>query len=173
MAFKRQLAKGRREGGPFVPIPCSVLDHENFLALSGKASKLLLDMAAQIRFGKDGPKNNGDITIAWSVMQQRGWRSKETLHNAIDELEYYGFISLTRQGGRHKCSLYAITWWAVNECGGKLDSGETRVPSNDWKTAKEPRKPAKRRSSKSKSVPRLSVIGAPSIGAIKSIEEER
>lgn len=68
MAFKRQRVKGRREGGAFFPVPSSVLMHPNCKALSGRASKLLLDLASQVRFGKDGPTNNGDLTVAWCVM---------------------------------------------------------------------------------------------------------
>lgn len=137
MALTRIKAKGRRESGPFVALPCSVLSHPNRKALSFKGSKLLFDLLDQLRFGADGPTNNGDLTIAWAIMKEYGWSSKETLHNAVRELEYYGFIKLTRQGGRNKCSLYAVTWWAINECGGKLDIKETSVPSNEWKTAKE------------------------------------
>jgi hypothetical protein len=66
-------------------------------------------------------------------MQERGWHSKETLQNALEELRHYGFLTLTRQGGRNLCSLFAVTWWAIDDCGGKLDVGETRVPSNEWR----------------------------------------
>lgn len=166
MAFKRQRIKGRREGGPFFPFPASVLAHRNFQALSGRACKLVFDLAAQVRFGKDGPTNNGDLTIAWSVMQQRGWRSKETLRNAVLELEHYRLIKLTRQGGRHKCSLYAFTWFGINECGGKLEVPATVVPGNEWKTPQEAWKPTKRAAAKPKAVPRFSSSGAPIIGAI-------
>lgn len=125
--------KNRRETGPFAPFPCSVLRHPNFIGLTSKAKVLVLDLLEQLRFKEGGPSNNGDLTIAWSIMKIRGWRSKETLWAAIDELEYYGFVQKTRQGGRHRCSLYGITWWAINECKGKLDVPETRAPSNKWK----------------------------------------
>ncbi|MES9933558.1 MAG: hypothetical protein ABW162_12165 [Candidatus Sedimenticola sp. PURPLELP] len=138
MTISRLKAKGRRESGPFVPLPCSILDHDNFISLTPKATKLLLDMASQLRFAKGGPSNNGDISITWSIMKNRGWKSKETLKNAINELEDYGFIKLTRQGGRNRCSLYAMTWWAINECNGKLDIKETRIPSNEWKGKRNP-----------------------------------
>ena len=135
MGVNRVKAKGRREGGPFVPIPLSVLSHPNYVALTAKSVKLLNDLLAQMRFGKDGASNNGDLSIAWSIMSKRGWKSKQTLRNACAELEDRGFIKQTRQGGRHKCSLYAITWWAINDCGGKLDVPETRAPSNEWKNS--------------------------------------
>ena len=133
MARTRLKAKGRRESGAFVPLPVSVLNHRNFLGLSAKAVKLLIDLCAQLRFKRGGPINNGDLTAAWSIMQERGWHSKETLQNALEELRHYGFLTLTRQGGRNLCSLFAVTWWAIDDCGGKLDVSETRVPSNDWR----------------------------------------
>ena len=135
MAVDRIKAKGRRESGPFVPLPLSVLNHPNYIALTAKSVKLLNDLLAQIRFGKEGTRNNGDLSLAWSIMSARGWKSKQTLENARRELEERGFITQTRQGGRHKCSLYAITWWAIDYCDGKLDVPETRVPSNEWKQA--------------------------------------
>ena len=144
MPMNRQKAKGRRESGPFVPLPCSVLNNKNFITLSYKANKLIMDMASQLRFSSSGPTNNGDISIAWSVMQKRGWKSKETLQNAANELQHFGFIKLTRQGGRHKCSLFALTWWAINDCGGKLECRETRVPSNEWKQDRDSFKPKTR-----------------------------
>lgn len=163
MAINRQRAKGRRESGAFVPLPCSVLAHPNFVALTPKAVKLLVDMLNQVRFKAGGPINNGDLCATISLMRERGWRSKETLEEAIKELIYYGFIKLTRQGGRHQPSLYAVTWWAINECGGKLDCAETRVPSREWVTVKA-KWPSKSKR-KSKALPRFSDDTAPTSGA--------
>lgn len=78
--------------------------------------------------------NNGDISIAWKIMGSRGWHSKETLRQAEIELLDSGFISKTRQGGRNKCNLYAVTWWAIDECKGKLDVKPTAVPPDNWVT---------------------------------------
>ena len=136
--MNRIKAKGRRESGAFVPFPCSVLNHPNFKILSSKGLKLLVDMVSQMRFKKGGSINNGDLTATWSILKERGWKSRESLNYALKELLHYGFIELTRQGGRHIPSLYAVTWWAIDECKGKLDVPETRVPSNKWKEIKEP-----------------------------------
>jgi hypothetical protein len=163
MARNRIKAKGRREVGAFVPLPCSVLNHPNFCKLSTRATKLLMDMLSQLRFKEGGTVNNGDLCVAWRVMQQRGWRSKETLTFALKELLYYGFVSITRQGGRHRCSLYAVTWWAIDECGTKLDVAAGRVPSNDWK---QERKRWTKPSRKTKSLPRCASQCAPNSGSI-------
>ena len=125
-------AKARRESGAFAPVPCRVLSSEEFAGLSTKAVKLLFDLVSQLRFGAGGTKNNGDLTATWSIMRHRGWRSRDTLYKALLELEATQFVVKTRQGGLNMCSLYGITWWAIDECGGKLDVAPSRVPSNAW-----------------------------------------
>lgn len=162
MARSRERAKGRREAGAFVPLPCSVLSHPNFWNLTSKARDCLLALLAQLRFKAGGPVNNGDLCATWSVMQRYGFRSKQTLEEAIKELLYYGFIQLTRQGGRHQPNLYAVAWWAINECGGKLDCSETRVPSREWATPKPNWQSNRKR--KSEPVPRSSTKTAPTSG---------
>lgn len=162
MATNRQRAKGRRESGPFVPFPCTVLNHPNFWILTGKAQRCLFALLAQLRFKVGGAVNNGDLCATWSVMQKYNFRSKQTLAEALNELLYYGFIQLTRQGGRHQPSLYAVAWWAINDCGGKLDSAETRVPSREWATPKPNWQPKRKR--KSKPVPRTPTKTAPTSG---------
>ena len=95
MARNRIKAKGRREGGIFVPFPVEVINHPNFINSSSKAKHLLLDIASQLRFKEGGTVNNGNLTASFSVMQKRGWNSRECLNFAIQELLYYGFIKLT------------------------------------------------------------------------------
>ena len=89
--------------------------------------KLLIDVAKQYN-----GSNNGDLHAAWSILSGQGWHSKGTLSRAIKELIDKGFIELTRQGGKNRCSLYAVTWRSIDECKGKLDVRETRVASNLW-----------------------------------------
>lgn len=137
MPRTRVKAKSRRESGGFLALPFHVLDSKNFIMLSAKAIKLLIDLCSQIRFqGGRGIKNNGDLCAAFSVMKERGWTSHESLEFALKELLHYGFIKITRRGGRKKCHLYAVTWWAIDDCGGKLDVAETNVPPNEWKAEK-------------------------------------
>jgi hypothetical protein len=172
MARTLLKAKGRRESGAFVPFPVTVLNHENFLRLSAKAVKLLLDLCAQLRFKRGGSVNNGDLCAALSVMQPRGWRSEETLQNALDELKHMGFVIRTRQGGRNRCSLYAVTWWAIDECDGKLDVAATRAPSNDWQNDRTPFVPRRKKNkAKKKSLPRKTQKITPMVGVIDNPNE--
>ena len=128
-ARNRARHKGRTESGAFMLIPHAVMDAPKYLALSGSAVKLLNDLARQYK-----GKNNGDLCTAWRVMEKRGWKSRDTLQRAISELLAAGMIELTRQGGLHLgCNLYALTFHAIDECGGKLDVAASGVPSGAWK----------------------------------------
>jgi len=125
---KRLRNKGRKETGTFVMLRHDVLNSSAYVRLSAHAIKLLIDIAAQYR-----GKNNGDLATTWSMMKLRGWRSRDTLGKALRELLDAGFIEQTRQGGMHKPSLYALTWFSIDECGGKLDVPATTTASRRWK----------------------------------------
>lgn len=128
---KRARAKGRKESGPFFAIPHAVLNSQNYRQLSFKGRSMLLELGRQYK-----GVNNGDLCATWKHLKDRGWRSKGTITAALKELEYYGFIVKSRQGGRRRCSLFAITWRAVDECGGKLEISETKTPLAYWREDK-------------------------------------
>lgn len=128
MSRRRERAKGRREGGSFVALPHAVIGGDEWADLSAHAVKLLLDLYAQYR-----GNNNGDLTAAWSILKVRGWRSKDTIYRALDELIGAGWLIKTRQGGRHTPSLYAVSWQAIDHCDGKLDVVETNTAPGTWK----------------------------------------
>jgi hypothetical protein len=111
-----------------VPLPIHVLQSQELASLRPKAVKLLVDLLAQHR-----RENNGDLCASWTLMRKRGWRSKETLSGALAELREKGWLTLTRQGGRHKASLYAVSFFSIDYCGGKLDVDATASPSNAWR----------------------------------------
>ena len=108
----------KKHGGKkhtFIMLRYDIIDSENFRNLSNKAIKLLIDLWRQYN-----GFNNGDFTAAWSIMEMRGWKSRDTLYRAIGELQYYEFIEKTRQGGKNRCSLYAVTCERINDCKGKV-----------------------------------------------------
>jgi len=123
----------RKESGSFSSIPHILLNSENYASLKPRAVKLLLDIYGQFK-----GKNNGDLTIAFSIMKKVGWTSKDQLYKAKEELLKKGWIVVTRQGGRKIPTLYAVTFRAINECGGKLDRGTTKVPLSYWKQGVNP-----------------------------------
>ena len=134
--YKEALTK--RERGGFVALPNAVLRSESWARLSGHGVKLLMDLAGQYK-----GDNNGDLCMAWTIMSKRGWRSRDTLSKARNELLEEGWIILTRQGGRHQPSLYGITFYGIDECHGKLDVAGSIVPAGLWKKKNEPLPPLK------------------------------
>ena len=124
---RRRKAKGRASSGSFVSFPHSVLKHPAFATLTTRATKLLIDLATQYR-----GKNNGDLSMPLSQMRNRGWNSSDQLHKAKNELLERGLILVSRQGGRNKCSLYAVTWQPIDYCKGKLDIGASNKSLNLW-----------------------------------------
>lgn len=124
----REKFKSRRQSGTFFRIPTEVLASPAFVGLSTKAKALLLDLGEQFR-----GFNNGDLAVAWSLMRNRGWKSKDTLQNAKVELLASGLIEKTRQGGLHHADLFAFTWIEIHECSGKLDVKPTKTASNLWR----------------------------------------
>jgi len=123
---------GRSGSKPFVMFYKEMLLHTNFIALSPRALKLLLDVASNYV-----GSNNGDLCVTLKVMKARGWRSNDQLRKALAELEYYEFLTMTRQGGRNHCSLFALGWFAIDHCKGKHDCKETTLPVNGWKKERE------------------------------------
>lgn len=125
--FKNASAK--RDGGAFVTVPLSVLNSAAYLGLGAQARMLLFDLAAQYR-----GDNNGDLGMAWKLMQARGWKSQDTLNRAKRALLDSGLVVETRKGWRpNRSSLYALTWFALDECGGKLDYGPAGFPRGAYR----------------------------------------
>lgn len=120
--------KGRVESGPYIGVSIRVLQSDAFRSLSANAKRLLFDLFAQYRFA-----HNGDVSASRSVLEARGWKSHSALDRALRELLDAGLIQRTRQGGRHRCSLYGFTWIAIDACDGKLDVPACPVPSGLWR----------------------------------------
>ena len=115
--MSRRRPKADRDGKRFVALPVAVIESPGYRAASGNAIKLLLQLAAQFK-----GRNNGDLAMPWKLANSQGWTSKDVLARAKRDLLAKGLIVETRKGGRpHKASLYALSWQALDECGGKLD----------------------------------------------------
>jgi hypothetical protein len=124
---KRRRITGRQTTNSFLSLPHHVLNHENFRCLSPRATKLAIDIAAQYR-----GNNNGDLSATLSLMRDRGWNSSDQLDKAKKELVRKDVIRVVRQGGLNKCNLYALTWFPIDECNGKLDIASTITAPVDW-----------------------------------------
>lgn len=126
-AKRLQRFKGRQGSQTFAAMPHKLMDTEDFRSLSGNALKLLCALLYQYR-----GKNNGDLSCAFTDMQAWGFCSKTTLAKAKAELLNKNLIVQTRAGyfqNPHSCcSLYALSWRAIDECNGKLEVAATSTP---------------------------------------------
>lgn len=127
-------ARDKCDGTTFVKIPFVVLNGAAYVGVSAHARMLLFDLVSQYR-----GDNNGDLCAAFSMMKLRGWKSTHTLQAAKLELIEAGLIVETRKGSRpSKASLYAVTWYAMDDCGGKLEVSAQAFPRGAYKL-KDPR----------------------------------
>lgn len=117
-------SKRNRKSPPFSRLPHVVQECPDYIRLSGNAVKLLLELVRQFN-----GFNNGNLCPSITLMKPRGFKSRTTLRRAIVELIEAEMIVLTRQGGKNKASLYALTWLEIDECPGKqLELGPTGEP---------------------------------------------
>jgi hypothetical protein len=114
---------------PWLPLPLKLIRSRRFAELSGLATKLFFDAASML--GANG-YGNGDIGLTYALLQQRGWKSKASLAGSIKELIDSELLIVTRQGGRRRCSLYALTPWPIYCDQKKLDVGRAAYSVNDW-----------------------------------------
>lgn len=133
VARSRQRLTGRREQGSFSAWPHECANHPNFLSLSVYAKALLLCLIGQYK-----GNNNGDLDVTFHRMSRQNWRSRNTVEKARSELEQRGWIVRTRQGWRHSCSLYALTFKPIDVCGGKLDEPAGNISLGFWKEGRNP-----------------------------------
>lgn len=125
---KKRGRNGRRPVEPFTRLPREMLLSAEWAELTAFEVRLFVDLAVQYN-----GRNNGDLCATWQIMRKRGWRSPGTLSKALRGLRDRGWVELTRQGGKHRASLYAITIHGIDECKGKLDVSANPVPSNHWR----------------------------------------
>ncbi len=121
-------ARNKREPGSFIPLPHRAIRSESCAKLTPYQAKLLLELVAQYR-----GNNNGDLCATWSLMRKRGFSSKDTLNKAIKGLLERDWIEISRRGGRNRAQLYALTFYAVDHCNGKLDIAATHTPKSLWR----------------------------------------
>jgi len=124
--------KDKRESGKFVTIGRYFLQSHVRKNLSMKANTLLMDLLAQYK-----GFNNGDLCLAWKIMKEYNWRSRQTLDRAREELLEKEILMLTRQGGRNSPSLFALTIYNIDDCRDKwghtkIDVQPTKTPTRAW-----------------------------------------
>lgn len=126
---RRSRQKGRREG-THLGLPHYIVRSPEFRKLPPWPLKLLIELASDYN-----GFNNGNLSAAFSVLKERGWNSPGTLSDALKYLQEKRWIIRTRTGNKNRCALYAITWWAIDDCPGKhLEIKPEATPRHSWKT---------------------------------------
>lgn len=124
-----ERAAERRDGSTFIALPHVVIDSPGYRRASHGARSLLIEIAARLRRkGHEGGLPNGGLMLDREFMATRGWRSSSTLDRARMDLIECGLIAVTRQGGKHRPTLYAVTWASldVSERSYQLDIDPTK-----------------------------------------------
>lgn len=109
--------KQKRDGssGAILVMPHVVLNSEAYISLSGRAIRLLYDIAMQYN-----THNNGALLASWRYMREkRGWTSADQLAKAKAELLERDLIVQTVQGQLpNKAGWYGVTWFALDNING-------------------------------------------------------
>ncbi|MEN8207276.1 MAG: hypothetical protein ABFS24_14905 [Pseudomonadota bacterium] len=102
MAATRPKSK-KRSGPSFIQLPHYVLQSKAWRNLTGWETKWLIDLLAQYK-----GSNNGDLSMPWSYLSNRGWASKDTANRARAGLLEAGWIVITRKGWKKIPTLYGV-----------------------------------------------------------------
>jgi hypothetical protein len=108
---RRARATGRKgdRTDTFVRMLHILLRDNVFKNLTPVAHKTLNYLASQCN-----GYNNGDLDICEKNARKSGLRmSAASLRRGAKELLEAGFVELTRQGGRNRNSLYALSWYDI------------------------------------------------------------
>jgi len=102
----------KRDAGPCHIVPDAVLDCSSYLALSGRATKLLMDMFRQY----SGFNNGKLVAVEAYLMGERGWTSKDQIQEALKELTESEppLLIRTRKGSRGKAAWYMLAWYELD-----------------------------------------------------------
>lgn len=114
---KLSTIKLKRDGanGAVMVVPHCVLNSPAYMDLTGRAVKLLWDVAMQYNI-----HNNGALLASWRYMNgKRGWTSAYALDKAKTELLEHDLVVQTVQGRLpNKASWYGLTWLALDTIDG-------------------------------------------------------
>ena len=124
MAEKKQKRPVEAISGLYGAIPHAVMDGVAFKGASYPAKALLFELMRQ-----HSGKNNGHLQLSFSWLQGRGWKSRDVIQRARDEIIERGLLIQTRQGGLNiGASRYAVTWLTISNFVGLEIQGKDYHP---------------------------------------------
>ncbi|HDR1059025.1 hypothetical protein PMCNE_04450 [Pasteurella multocida] len=111
----------------FSPLRLDVVNSPQFIALSASAKTTFIHL-----LGKYNGKNNGDLSAPLTQAKISFGIADKTLQKGLTELQKAGFVEVTRQGNKNKCSLYALTCFPEHYSDGRRKSTESTA-KDSWK----------------------------------------
>ena len=126
MALKAKVFKLKTK--PFAMMLWTMGQSAPYRSLSFTARGVLMELHMQYN-----GSNNGDLSATRTMAKEWGVSSPNILQKALCALLDGGWIIQSRSGmfSRHgsRCALYALSWYAIDECPGKgLEIAATRTP---------------------------------------------
>lgn len=124
MADKKQKRPVEAVSGLYSAIPHAVMDGNSFMGASYPAKALLFELMRQ-----HSGNNNGHLHLSFGWLKRRGWKSRDVIQRARDELIEHGLLIQTRQGGLNiGASRYAVTWLKITNFVGLEIEGKDYHP---------------------------------------------
>lgn len=113
---------------PFAMMLWTMGQSAPYRSLSFTARGVLMELHMQYN-----GSNNGNLAATRTMAKEWGVSSPNILQRALTDLLNGGWIIQTRSSlfSRHgsRCALYALSWYAIDECPGKdLEVSPTRTP---------------------------------------------
>jgi hypothetical protein len=104
------------------------MDSAAFMGAGHIAKALLLDLMRQVNGA-----NNGRLHLSYEwLTRKRGWKSRDTIKRAQNELVERGLVIQTCKGGLNKgASLFAVTWLPISNFNG-LDFAAKDYQPGAW-----------------------------------------
>jgi len=127
MAIKSKKAF-KAKTKPFAMMLWTMGQSEQYRSLSFVARAVLMEIHMQYN-----GSNNGNLAATRTMAKDWGVTSPNMLQKALSDLLAGGWIVQTRSSyfSRHgsRCALYALSWYAIDECPGKdLEVSWTNTP---------------------------------------------
>lgn len=124
MDEKRQKRPVEGIGGLYGAIPHAVMDSIAFKGASYPTKALLFELMRQ-----HSGNNNGHLHLSFGWLKRRGWKSRDVIQRARDELIQRGLLIQTRQGGLNiGANRYAVTWLKITNFVGLEIQGKDYHP---------------------------------------------
>ena len=108
-ATRKQKRPPEGVNGTYSAVPTLLMDSVAFMGSSHAAKSILFELLRQLN-----GRNNGHLQLSYSWLKNRGWKSRDVIQRARNQLLERSLIILTRQGGFNiGASQYAVTWLKI------------------------------------------------------------